>query len=336
MKKVLAITPLLFTGASIPRVHSLEDIKSIELRMKTSFSFQDALWCDVCLIHRCMVPDSLALAQTIKGLGKKLWIDFDDDMLNTSPDQANYFFFQKEETRNCLIHSMRIADVVTISNEAIRSSIADLNPRIEYFPCAYGDVAFENLTPPTYKKRIAWRGSTGSQNRALHHYADTLIDVANENPEWEWLFIGDNPWMIWTGFNSNIKYNIKYKVIADSLQPAEMLGHIKQFEPSILLSLHIDDRFSKCRSNMGYLDATIVGAVSLARAWPHWDCPGAYWYDQEGEFALESILPELMKDVESKEPAITESWRDALKYIRSTQVFSAVNKKQIEILESLT
>lgn len=325
MKNILAYTNELNNGASIPRVHSLESL-SHNIRLTTSAKWEDINWADIVMIHRPVDPHHFELCKLVKSLGKKLWIDNDDDQLNLPLDHPSYFIYQKEERKYSIRESNRLADVVTISNPQILKSYNELNSNIVYYPCAYPTNAFEDTNYfPIRNKTIVWRGSS-THKKSLLEYSDAIAQVGKWHLDWSFVFIGDNPWMV------TEKLENSWYVWDGFLPPQELWKYMKNLRAAIQIVPLTDNQFTRSRSNMAYLDATIAGANVLAPDWPHWKCPGITNYISKSDFIgkLDNLI-----DKHDKHINFTSSILEARNYILANQTFEAINKSQIDIIDSL-
>ncbi len=326
MIKILAITASLNDGASIPRVNSLMTIEGIDVRIKVDYSISDLNWADIVFIHRPVTPNLLALCQITKQLGKKLWIDNDDDQLNVPMDHPFYFFFNDEITKNSIRESNKLADVVTISNPNILKSYADLNKNIVYYPCAYHQDIYKEEISKERKKTVLWRGSN-THTKSLMEYAPYVIQVANKHPDWEFHFIGDNPWYIIEQIKN------PWWVQREFLPPEKLWQYMKDIRPSIQMLCLTDNQFTRSRSNMAYMDGTLAGAITVAPDWDHWKCPSIENYSSHKGFVatMDNLMGDFNRGYDSsKDIAI------AKEYILKNHTFEAINVKQKKIINKLT
>ena len=326
MIKIFCLTAELESGASIPRINSIKHLEETgypcQVQVATEICQFNIDWADIVVIHRPVDSGYFEAAKAVKALGKKLWIDNDDDALNFPIDHPAYMQYNRDDRRSFIRESNQLADVMTVSNPQILKSYGELNKNAHYYPCAYD----ERLMPePDYSPRekvILWRGSK-THKAALREFAPAIGRIDAKFKGWKFVFIGDYPWEMIEQIKNNDWY------CESGYTPTQKLWHYtRSLKPAIQMVCLTDNQFTRSRSNMAVLDATIAGAVTLAPDWGHFKTPGVFNYERS---ALESELQKLMEPGWDYSEYVAQSWA----HIKNHQTFKAINIKQWEIINDL-
>lgn len=327
MKKILAKTLDPLNGAAICRVHPLQTLQTAITKVIAAPTWNDVAECDVLMVHRPVNDHDLGIIKLAKQAGKKVWVDADDDYFFLPKDHQAYSFYEKPETKEYIRQSLKLADVVTISNDLLRESFNILNEKIITYPCSYPSTELlkhfkEPLVP---HKRICWRGSQ-THRGSLLEFGPQIAAASEKFPDWEWYFLGDMPW--------TFVDDIKGKVVVNSewLNTSDLMMYIHSIQPSIQIMPLKDNHFTRSRSNMAWMDGLCGNAVTIAPDWPHWKVPGVYNYDEVVSFS--DRLESLMAFVEGGNN-FSDQLKKAWEHMLENYTFEAVNKIQKEILKGL-
>lgn len=329
--KLLIITLDPTDGAAIVRVDPFYELlknKIIsELRVKIKASFEDIAWCDVLYIHRAIYHEHILQAIDAKRLGKKLWIDVDDHLLDVAVDNPVYALYQTEAVRNSIITSCRLADVLTVSSPYLIEDFSAFNKNCLVVECAYGRSIF-SLKKALIKHRaksITWRGSN-THTKSLMEFADAIVAAENNHEGWDWSFIGANPWWITERFKNSKVF------VSEFMQPSVYLNFMAEKQPLVHFVALTDNKFTRCRSNSAYFDATIGNAVCIAKDWDHWKKPGIITYKDKNDFAhkFNEVLDHFDKDKDYDQNVV-----DAENYLLNNCTADIANRKRISILNEL-
>lgn len=331
MTKIFCWTANLNDGASTPRVNSIKHLEEtgypVQVQVGTGIRDFELWWADIVMLHRTITPEHLEVVKKAKLLGKKVWVDVDDDQLAVPIDHPGYMFYKSEVTQHSIRESCRLADVVTISNPQIKESYGMLNKNIVYYPCAYD----ERLMPePDYSPRekvIMWRGGSSSHNKSIAEFAPAIGELDRQFKGWKFVFVGDYPWQ-WLEQIKNNTWEVQ-----PFLPPQALWNYGRELKAAIQMVCLTDNQFTRSRSNMSAMDGTIMGAVTVARDYPHFkETPGVLTYKDTEDFT--EIMREIMSD--GYHTGAAKYARKAWTYIQSRQTFKAINVKQMEVINEIS
>lgn len=283
------------------------------------FHWQSLLQYDIVMMQRPYTTDALEIGKYVKKLGRKLWIDHDDNLLNL-PRENRMAQTMTVKSKNNFRELLQIADVVSVTTDALAADFREYNPNIHVIPNAHNDMVFG--TERSKRKRsdlVLWRGSD-THVRDIMLYADHISLAINNFPSHAFVFAGFDPWMI---------------ELQDNLQVLPSTDPLLYFETMIRLApklLHVplqNTLFNRCKSNIAWMEATYFGAVCVAPQMDEWIKPGALNY-AEGRFYYEYIRAVITGEV-NPENHVNISWD----YICDNLLLSNVNRKRIELINSL-
>lgn len=278
-------------------------------------------WADIVMIHRPTQIGHLAIAERVKVLGKKLWIDFDDDYLNIPIDHAAHLFYLDKTTRANIETISKMADLLTFSSVELKKTYQHFNPNSHMYLCGYD----ERLMPmPDYSprnKRVLWRGSD-THAGSMVEFAESVGKVDKLIEGWEFVFIGAYPWQMLKQITKNNWY------CSTGYMPYQnMWAYTRELKPAIQMVCLSDNQFTKSRSAMAMIDGTIAGAVTLARDWDHFKVDGVTTYSGVDTFVEQLVhltTNDNKKDVELN-----------FEYIKANLTFEVINKGQWEFINDL-
>jgi hypothetical protein len=257
-----------------------------------------------------------------KALGKKIWVDFDDDVLNipdTHPIELVEFF---KNTVKTTIQIAKLADIITVSTISLKEKFAKLNDNIVVIPNALDDSCFPLQCKQKYSdnKKILWRGSRTHEND-VYCYKDALLNGMQH--DWEFNFICDQQFMFIQKFaNSNYKYTRSMELI-------EYFQFIKNLNPSLCIVPLDENELNLSKSNINWIEATYVGAACLIPDFGDFKfCNGLHYLNQmqfEGK---------LLSAIEGKHD-LKEINRQSWEYIKENLLLTYLNLQRKTIVENL-
>lgn len=323
MIKLLVVGDLALRGVALSRLFSLERLTqngypvTAIVRNKYPNTY-DIEWCDVVFFMRAITHADLKFLKTCKVLGKKIWVDSDDDILNVPIDHSGYFDFQDNGLRESYIEIHKIADAISYSTQTLMASHLQYNKIAHLIPCAYPDERIERLleSKPT-NKVVLWRG-TATHEKSLLEFTPAILQVARANPDWEFCFSGFKPWTILEKMKN--RWEVKPFMEVD-----DFLEFIHHRRPAVNMVVRTDNQFTRSRSCISYVEATFGGSVTVAPAWEEWKRPGVINYKNKGEFVKK------MNYTMKRKNKTTQS----AKYIKENHTWSQVNKLQYKLLEGI-
>lgn len=287
---------------------------------------------DVVFLQRPFNTDHLKIAEMAKERGKKLIVDYDDDLFHVPDDNPAHALYESAVNKANIVKILGHADAVIASTNFLRGILAKAMPgpyqdatwnKTVVIPNAFDDFDFTfrekrgKVKEPT--NCVLWRGSA-THMRDLSDYAAEIIQAHQENPNWIFTFIGYHPWFISQAFK---KENY---VHSRALDVYEYFKTIHEMYPSAVIVPLFRSAFNLCKSNIAWIEASFAGAVTVCPNWEEWQKPGALNFNDQREF-LNSLNAVLRGEVDVKARA-EESWQ----YIQDNLLLSKVNKKRLEVL----
>ncbi len=291
--KLLAWCPQPLDGTAYWRVAS--PLSRLRQQAPNDFSFtivasadtNDLLAHDVLLLQRPFLDDHLAAASIARSLGRKIWCDWDDDILDVPPNNGRVFVYQAEKHKSNVVELARIADVVTVTCEHLAQRFKDQVP-IEH----HGKIMIvPNALDPTLTltdtntdrlpvRQIAWRGGD-SHNEDLSVMGDAFPKIAQETEGRAlWHFIGMNPYWLLPKFPAESVF--VHHWIGDVIG---YLRFISRLRPAILAVPLCDTKFNRSKSNIAVIEAAWLGALPVVPRWLEGcDLPGAVTYEDDKDF----------------------------------------------------
>lgn len=278
---------------------------------------------DILMVDRPMNRQHATMLKVAKLCGCKIWLDYDDDIMNVMPGNPAFGTFMQEEVRAAIPRSLSYADAISVTTKTLAEVIAPHTAApIMIVPNAWNDVdnPFKEIRPTGDPFKIMWRGSATHQEdlrsieKAVKRFInDKEIDVA---------FIGDMP-----SFTSGMDGQIFFV-------PPKGLHYYFQnlydLAPDALLAPLLPNRFNQCKSNIAWIEATIAGAVCFAPdSLDEWQQPGIINYRNPDD--LINKVGELMNNPGMKIDYVEESRATLEDYYRLTEI----NKRRILIIEEL-
>lgn len=294
--------------------------------MPSSYSHATISMNDVVCLQRPADPSCLQIAEQAKICQVPLWVDFDDDNLAVPKSNPTYAaFYSRWDVKDTIVKCARLADVVTVSTEALRKKYSVYNKNTILIPNAIDEryLRIRELTIPKRKrdKVIAWRGGPGFEAN-IEEVVPSVIELAKKYPTWKFMFMGNEPIKI----TEHIK-NYQFIPWIDN-----MLGYLQvicQIHATSWFNCVVPNDHSLARSHGPWLEANFAGSALLAKKMPEMTRPGCLNYETADEF--KTRLEAIIKGEVDIEALHQESWQ----YILDNYTLSRTNVKRKEILEQL-
>lgn len=261
---------------------------------------------DVVFLQRPFTDIHVKIVDMAKANGKKVWVDYDDDLFNVPRSNRTYKLYGNPKNQNNIAQIIGKADNVTVSTVALLnqfSAILDLVKRgapehldqlvldgrkIVLTPNAY-DVDFvahyrKDRAKPEPNKLVTWRGSD-THDKDLMSVTQELKAVLSGNLDWTMNFIGSPFWHTIESLEEiqGIKENNVLET--ESLDPAEYWKFLWVTAPSLMIAPLWDCPFNRAKSNIAWIEGLHAGAVTLAPNFEEWRRPGVINYDSPMDFA---------------------------------------------------
>jgi len=250
--KISVISPDLGDATSIYRAmgpyKKLKDKFDIEFYAGKSgfFLWDTILNSDVIMLQRPYTSQHATIAQCVKSCGKKLIVDFDDQLDVVPSFNPHYEAFEK--CRPHLEACVRLADVTTVSTPALQKAVQLWGgERVEIVRNAIDDSLLKALGKRPRKKVLAWRGSNT-------HIAD--LELAKPIIE---KFISDGYEIAFFGFRPPFSYAFKHKFYPVS-DYCQYLATLDALSPEYLVATLVDHPFNHSKSDIAAQECWAVGA----------------------------------------------------------------------------
>lgn len=254
--------------------------------------------------------------------GRPTWVDFDDllwEIPRYNPAVDFYGEAQWQASKDC----STIARVVTVSTpflaEYVMERIAP-DADVHVVPNAFPD--WYPWNKRARSKTIIYRGGR-THFGDIFAVADDIVAVANEHPDWGFIFCGVDPWQL------TQRMNPKQYAIMPMRPLVEFHRWLTMSGASVLIAPLTDSNFNRAKSNISWMEGTLAGAVSICPDFPEFNRPGCVVY-KPGEFG--HYLREVMH---ASQETRDECVRRSQEWIDANARLSVVNQKRYELVRAL-
>lgn len=270
MTRVLAYCPQALDGtaywrAAAPLAYLARQASDFRYQIVEGIDTNAILACDVLLLQRPFLNEHVTAMRKAQLLGRKVWCDWDDDILHIPMNNPRVFQYERDEFKNNVRELAGSADVVTVTNKALA--------RVYRAAGAREPVILPNALDPTLAlppartdvlpvRRVAWRGGD-SHNQDLLATGDIFPRVAHEFVgDCLWHFVGFTPhWLVDAFPDQSLTL---HPWIGDVSTYLRFMGTLR---PSILAVPLVNDAFNRCKSSISVIEAAWMGAVPVAPSW---------------------------------------------------------------------
>lgn len=278
---------------------------------------------DVIFITNPRLAKHLTIIRAAKSHGLKIWSDYDDCYLDIPKDNDSFNLITvghiEQVVKDCLIES----DITTVTTNYLKNFYSKYSTRIEIIPNAFPLEFLSEGSLGGIKQGIhnfvSWRGSK-AHRRNIREYEKEIERVAKDNPEWVFQFFGFNP----ETFNESFNYN-HYETV----ELFDSFDRLKRFSSKVHIVPLYDRPFTRSKSNIAWIEATISGSVVLAPDWEEWKMPGIVNYTTKEDFAdkLHALL--------NGDYNLTQRFEESRDYILKNLSLKKINRDRIKILQRL-
>lgn len=259
MKKVLLLTQWDDDGTYFYRLKPLFYIKNPEIIIERkpyfgniNYSFFDGY--DTLIMERPSANHDLNCIKLAKQCGLKVITDWDDDCMHL--DQYNPMWHTYDRDKPIVMECITLSDEIWVSTIGIKKSFKFLNKNIHVLPNAHNDylMPIENkraFSPDT--KKAIWRGG-GSHEADVYEKSEQLIEVINNNKDWQFQFIG-------------FRFVAMEQRCGDNYLPVSLMPLMQYFKylhtenPNIVFHPLSNNKFNESKSNIAIIEASYAGAA---------------------------------------------------------------------------
>lgn len=302
------------------KMHKID--KNLDIIILDKITWNTLSMVDMLFLAR---PDSKSFIDMIemaKNLSIPVWIDWDDNIFNITPDNPAYKNYSRKDLQESVLKCVEMADVVTVSTTELYKFYSQKNKNVFVVENAFNDYNYRLNPLSTPFKSIFWRGSNTHRNDLLSVSKD--IFAANKMVDWSWVFVGGDPWYITDKINrvfylQEVDIITYYRFLTDNRSAITMVP------------LVVND-FNVAKSNIGWIEGTSAGSAVIApEGLPEFDKPGVIKYNPEKEGHFQYLLEKMMKSNEFR----TQNYKKSLGYIQDNLLLSKINQKRINIIEGI-
>lgn len=279
---------------------------------------------DVLFCQRFNDENCLQVIQNAKTFGKKIWLDYDDDLFNVPLSNKAFQYYGQEHQKKVLAQVMSLADVITVSTEYLKKQLETRVPKvqIEVVPNAWNDylLPFSGAAKFEKKEAFIWRGGP-SHDEDLEAYEDDIRRIKVKYPKYKWLFIGSPLYKVvnWLGHDSCIHIPLQGL--------AQYYSILRNIKATTCLVPLVNSGFNQSKSNIAWQEATYAGCSTVGPKWePEWPDPIAKYVPGMNGFS--STVDRAIENAE-------HYWKSSVDLIQQEYLLSKVNKKRMDILCAL-
>jgi hypothetical protein len=296
----------------------------LELTMYGEWTWAAFKMIDVLFMQRPFSRDHLQIAQTAKQNAKKIWLDYDDYLLDVPTENPLHrLYSQCTEEMKALL---KLADVVTVSTDHLKRLLqGETAAEIVVIPNALDDTLFTWRPKGSAVKTrpiVAWRGSETHINDLLEVRDGYAEIVKRLGDGWQFHFWGHLPFYISRMVDKPVHH-----------MPSSIVTYHHEFAlsvPAIVVVPLADGHFNRSKSNCAWIEATLAGAVTVAPNWPEWNRKGVFNYENPANFAQVVIGVSHMTP-EERQRANVEAWKE----VCANYLLTKVNNQRISVLDKL-
>ena len=275
--------------------------------------WQTLMQYDVLFLQRPFTDKALGMLRYAKSLGLKVWVDYDDNLMNVSPENPRFIFYSKKEIKDTIRKIILEADAISVTTLSLKQALEYLRRDIWVIPNALNDCM--KRVVKKREKTVFWRG-TDSHILNLMSYGEQISTLIENNADYKFLFMGYYPWFLH-----------EKKEYAEPQDIVVYFEKIQDLAPTLFqVPIHID-AFNSCRSPIAFIEASFAGAVTVCPHW--WDVQGALKYKDAQEY--HDTIQAVLKGEVDVEKYTRMSWE----YVEDCLMLSKVNQKRKLLLESL-
>lgn len=327
MTKIAIIEPIPTSAVafyrSIGPLSFLHKLDNIELTYPASCEWQNLAGNDILYYERPQYDHDVRNIKLAKSFGLKVWIDYDDILHEVPQHNPFYQFYSSDETKKNIETCMQLADVVTVSAQAIKDYYKSVCNAV-VLPNAFNDYLYKlgthNKSLDTREPFIGWRG-TQTHRKDLLSVKNALVNI-DKNYDINWFFCGSELWYIIESLTKKC-YNVK------ECNLLEYMNVIHANSPEIFIVPLEDNIFNRGKSNIAFIESVYAGSACIAPELPEFMIDGCVNYRDSEHF--EYLMGKLIKSKSFRR----ENYDKAVAYVSSNLMLSEVNKMRIEVIHGI-
>lgn len=299
-----------------------KQVRNLHIEYRRDIDWGTLKSSDILFLLRPSTSRQLSYIQLAHDLGVKVWVDYDDYLLDLPKDNPAFGYFCNPEIQQNIQLCIAQADLVSVSTGKLLELFTQYNKNIRVIPNAIDDSLLRHMPKkPPNKTIVLWRG-TGTHQRDLMDFKDEIIRVSKKDESIKFTFVGYNPWFI----TEELPRSSLYFPPVDLFQFNQALCALR---PKLtIVPLH-DSDFNRSKSNIAALEGSMAGGAVLAPNWEEWQMPGVFNYDNKKHFG--EFLEHALCEGEMVEDASKSTWN----HISQHLLLSKVNEDRLQIMKEL-
>ena len=286
---------------------------------------------DMIFFQRPHLPEHLAMMKAAKDVGIPIWVDHDDFVLGLHPGHPAKPFWDDSNVQMQFTEMLSLADILTVTTENLASEYKKFiseNCQLVVIPNALDDdlLLKRRISPPRRGPvpTILWRGSP-IHDPDLLDLEKELPSIAEQFPNWKWVFLGHNPFFLTARMPSSSWLSVGWQE-----SYSQFINAFNRIQPKLTFFPLTDNTFNRCKSNIAWIESTFCNAATICRGgegFQEWEKPGAINYQTRDEF-----IPNLIEAMEAHSEDLDSLKDESWKYIEKNLLLSQVNLKRAELL----
>lgn len=335
-------------------VFALQKVLGNDLIVEAGF---DCTWAsmagiDALFMQRPCAEHQVRILGMAKANGVPVWVDYDDDLFSVPMPNPTFSSYSRPESKTAVINCLIQADIVTLSTDFLMDryrsvcaavlekkapeEMARFNPdKFIVCPNAYNDVLFgyslREWQKPLEKANLLllWRGSA-THDADMNAFTKPLGEAFQRHgSDWTMNFVGNPYWLTIQHLEQTCEIAPERIRITPPLDIIDYMKFLYAVKPAAVHVPLAADVFNRSKSNIGWIEASHGGAMTLAPDWDEWRKPGIITYKNEDDYR--NKLAMILKGEMPREHLVKQS-RD---YIRENLLLSRVNRIRETVLEML-
>jgi len=276
----------------------------LNIQNQPIFSWASARQYDAIYCQRLYTETDFKLMEYCKVNGLKVIYELDDNLWEI-PSSYRIKENFTPKILNAITDMVKISDLVIVSTQSIADYIlTNFGVKCEV---VNNGIDLKKFPINDYNENgpVIWRGSS-THVEDLRKYREVIEEIGKHN---EIEFWGYDP------VKERPLLNIPNRVYVSPLDPMHYFEELKLRKPKFFLVPLAENIFNAGKSNIAWLEVTISGGICVSNQW--------------GEFEGKGIK---FADIESSHRGI---WEDSVAQIRENYDLTKLNKKRIELFNSL-
>lgn len=275
------------------------------------------------MMQRPMTDNQVTIAVLAARQGIPIWVDYDDNLFDVPRDNPAYETHMTPKAHENAINCVKLADIVTVSTEALAKVFRQLHRNVLVVPNAL----MSNLVgavPNHGDERnpiVLWRGGNSHQ-RDIDEFTPEIV-AASKTSDHRWLFHGYQPYRTIDGIGARA-------ASAKGVDPLDYFGVLAAMRPEVMIVPLCDHSFNRSKSNIAAIEGIYAGAVPVVPDWPEWQMPGVLRYGDRPSFAAA-----LDKALRLTKEQRHNMWNAGRKFINEVLSIDVVNSRRAGVVEFL-